>query len=118
MMEKSTYKLLICSNDYYITTDENAEYVQELASDVDDKLKAALKNSNLSMTQAAVFVALEYADMAKKAEASADNLRGQIQGYLADAQQARTDCEVYKREAERLKVSGSDDKPISSLWGN
>lgn len=117
-MEKATYKLSICSNDYMITTDESAQYMQELAADVDEKLRAALKSNKLSMTQAAVFVALEYADMAKKASDSADNLRGQLKDYLEDAAKAKTERDMYKHEVEKLKLADADNKPISTLWGN
>ena len=72
-----------------------------------DELDAALtktlrENSRLSVTQAAILAALEYADMYKKAEVSADNLRGQIKEYLEDSARSKMDAEIAKREVERL----------------
>ena len=59
-------------------------------------------NSRISVTQAAIVTALEFADEAKKCEITAENLRTQIQEYLEDAARARTDVEIMKRENERL----------------
>ena len=59
-------------------------------------------NSRISVTQAAIVTALEYADLYKKSEITSENLRNQIQGYLEDAARARTDAEISKRECERL----------------
>ena len=54
------------------------------------------------MTQAAILLALDYADQCKKAEISADNLRSQIKEYLEDASRAKMDAEIARREVERL----------------
>ena len=40
--------------------------------------------------------------MYKKAEVSADNLRGQIKEYLEDSARSKMDAEIAKREVERL----------------
>lgn len=117
-MGKNTYKLKICGSDYIISAEDSKEYMDELALEVDEKLRGVLKSGKLSSTQAAVFVALEYADEAKKATASADNLRGQLKDYLEDAAKAKSERDFYKRESERLKMEDSDKKPGSGLWGN
>ncbi len=102
-MEKNKVRLNICGVDYYITTDDEVKYVQTLGDELDLKLNKILReNSRISITQAAVLASLEYADLAKKAEQSADNLRSQIQEYLEDAARAKTNAEVSRREAERL----------------
>ena len=59
-------------------------------------------NARISITQAAIVTALEYADAAKKSEITSENLRAQIQDYLEDAARARTDVEITKRELERV----------------
>ena len=117
-MEKKTYNLKICGTDYIISAEDGKEYMEELAKDVDAKLSGVLKSGKLSSTQAAVFVALEYADEAKKATASADNLRSQLKDYLEDAAKAKSERDFYKRESEKLKMEGSDKKSGSGLWGN
>lgn len=116
-MVKNTYKLKICGSEYVITAAESEEYMQSLASDIDEKLQAALKNGRLSITQAAVFTALEFADAAKKATDTADNLRGQLKEYLEDAAKAKSECDFYKREVDKLKDRG-ETKASTGIWGN
>ena len=102
-MEKNKVKLSICGVDYFVTTDDEVKYIQAIGDELDlcmNKLRR--ENSRISITQAAVMAALQYADTAKKAEQSADNLRSQIQEYLEDAARAKTNAEVSRREAERL----------------
>lgn len=100
-MEK--IRLLIAGEEYNIGTDDDLDYVAELGAELDKKISGLMSgNVRISVTQAAIVTALEYADMAKKSEITSENLRGQIQGYLEDAARARTDAEVTKRELERV----------------
>lgn len=102
-MEKSKIKLSISGADYFITTDEDPNEIQALGNELDGRMNKIMReNARISVTQAAVLAALEYADVAKKAELSAENLRSQIQEYLEDAARAKTNAEVSRREAERL----------------
>ena len=78
-MEKNRVRLNICGTDYSITTEDDPKYVMALGDELDASLNKTLRENNrLSVTQAAILAALEYADMYKKAEISADNLRSQI----------------------------------------
>ena len=100
-MEK--IRLLIAGEEYNLSTDDDLDYVAQLGSELDEKITALMHaNSRISVTQAAIVTALEYADAAKKCEVTAENLRTQIQEYLEDAARARTDAEISRREAERL----------------
>ncbi len=107
-MEK--IKIKIANEEYNIMTDDNLDYVAQLGDELDKKLTAIItNNSRISVTQAAILSALEYADAAKKCEITAENLRNQIQDYLEESARARTDVEIMKRENERLM------KEIASL---
>ncbi len=100
-MEK--IKIKIANEEYSIMTDDNLEYVAQLGEELDKKLTAIISNSTrISVTQAAILTALEYADAAKKCEITAENLRNQIQEYLEESARSRTDVEIMKRENERL----------------
>ncbi|NLX92629.1 MAG: cell division protein ZapA [Clostridiales bacterium] len=102
-MDKNKVRLSIGGADYFITTDDEVKYAQMLGEELDAEIsKITRENSRVSITQAAVMGALHYADLAKKAEMSAENLRSQIQEYLEDAARAKTNAEVSRREAERL----------------
>ena len=85
-MEKNKVKLTICGAEYIIGSDEDSKYMIELGDEVDEKISTILKqNPRISVTQAAVLAALEFADSEKKAVVSAENLRSKIQEYLEDS---------------------------------
>lgn len=100
-MEK--IKLMIAGEEYNISTDDDLDYVAQLGQELDKKISSLMRdNARISITQAAIVTALEYADAAKKSEITSENLRAQIQDYLEDAARARTDVEITKRELERV----------------
>lgn len=67
-MEKNKVKLTICGAEYIIGSDEDSKYMIELGDEVDEKISTILKqNPRISVTQAAVLAALEFADSEKKA---------------------------------------------------
>lgn len=108
-MEKNRVRLTIAGVDYSIITDDSPEYTMELGAELDEKIHRALKeNSYLSVTQAAVLAALDYADAFKKSEESADNLRNQIRGYVEDYSRAKLETEVARKEVERLNRENQD----------
>lgn len=110
-MEK--IKLIIANEEYNISTDNDLDYVAQLGEDLNQRITTILNSSaRISVTQAAILTALEYADAAKKGEITSENLRGQIQEYLEDAARARTDAEISKRELERVT------KELNALKGS
>lgn len=102
-MEKQRVRLVICGNDYYIATDEDPTYVQELGEDLNETITKILHDNNrLSITQAAILAALDYADTAKKEHDTAENLRSQIKDYLEDSARYKMEAEVARRDVDRL----------------
>ena len=102
-MEKNKVALKICGNTYTILTEDDPDYVEELGELIDKEMWSTGQEApSLSQTQCAVLVALDQADAAKKATASADNLRAQIKDYLEDSARARMEVDVARREIERL----------------
>ena len=86
-MTKNKVHVKIGGASYTIVTEDEAEYVEALADEISENMRAIINsNPSLSMTQAAVLVALDNADASKKATASADNLRAQIKDILRTAQ--------------------------------
>ena len=116
-MDKKLHKLRIAGEEYRIVSDESSEYMQELAHEVDAKMTTILRGSRVSTTQAAILVALQYADDALKNSGSADSLRSQLKAYLEDAAQEKSERDFYKRELERLKITTStEDNNNGRLW--
>ena len=103
-MLKNRVKLTIGGAEYPIITEDDPKYVQELGDELDKALKSTLsENRSISTTQAAVLLALEYADNYKRAVMAADNLRSQIKDYLDDASSAKTKADWARHESETAK---------------
>lgn len=116
-MDKKVHKLNIAGEEYRIVSDESTEYMQDLAREVDSKMTTILRGSRVSTTQAAILVALQYADDATKNSGNADTLRSQLKAYLEDAAQAKSERDFYKRELERIKaVNNAEENNIGRLW--
>lgn len=102
-MAKNRVHVRIGGASYTIVTEDEPQYVEDLAETVDSEIRSICNgNPSLSMTQAAVLVALDQMDACKKAGASADNLRVQIKDYLEESARAKMEVEVARREVERL----------------
>lgn len=102
-MNKNRVQVRIGGASLTVVTEDDPEYVENLAEIVDSEIKNVCNsNPTLSMTQAAIVVALDQVDACKKASASADNLRVQIKDYLEESARARMEVEVARREVERL----------------
>lgn len=103
----------VCINGvhYHIATNEPAQYLQELAHEVDTQMSALLeRNPSMGFNDAAVLCLLNYADNYRRSEESADHMRNQISDYLEDAAKARIELdeatrrlETCQRERDRLR---------------
>ena len=104
IMDKKKVRIVICSTEYTVITEDSPEYLHSLAFELDKTLRSIVEGSNrISMTQASVLLALRFLDASKKAEQSTDNIRSQLKEYLQDAAKARIEADDAKRENERLK---------------
>ena len=96
---------------YAIATTDSETYITSLAKKLDEDIAKLLDgNENLSVTKAAVFCAMDYLDEYRKSTGSAENMRSQIQDYIADAaraklaeDKAKAENEVLRREAAALR---------------
>ena len=103
-MIKNRVKLTIGGAEYAIVTEDDIAYVTELGAELNEALENTMReNPRISTTQAAVLVALQYADEFKKANISSDNLRSQIKDYLDDAASAKSKADWARHEAENAK---------------
>ncbi len=101
----------IAGTPYAIATTDSEKYILSLAKKLDEDITKLLDdNENLSVTKAAVFCAMDYLDEYRKSTGSAENMRGQIQDYIADAaraklaeDKAKAENEVLRREAAALR---------------
>ena len=104
-------RVTIAGAPYAIATTDTENYITTLAKKLDDDITKLLDNNgNLSVTKAAVFCAMDYLDEYRKSAGSAENMRSQIQDYIADAaraklaeDKAKAENEVLRREAAALR---------------
>ena len=88
-------RVTIAGAPYAIATTDTENYITALAKKLDDDITKLLDgNANLSVTKAAVFCAMDYL---------AENMRSQIQDYIADAAKAKLTSDKVKAENEVLK---------------
>jgi len=115
IMEKKNVVIHIAGSEYTILTEEDPAYVEALAETLDKDITEIVgANRRLSMTQAAILAALDYADKAAKESEAADNLRGQIKEYLEDSARYKMEAEVARRDVERLQkeLKNAKSKPF------
>ena len=97
-------RVTIAGAPYAIATTDTENYITALAKKLDDDITKLLDgNANLSVTKAAVFCAMDYLDEYRKSAGSAENMRSQIQDYIADAAKAKLTSDKVKAENEVLK---------------
>ena len=103
-MAANKVRLTIVGADYSIIAEDDPRYVQLLGKELDAKMAGIMKvNNRLSVTQAAVLAALDYADESKKETATADRLREQIKDYLDDASAAKSKADLARHDSEKSK---------------
>ena len=104
-------RVTIAGAPYAIATADTESYITSLAKKLDEDITKLLDdNGNLSLSKAAVFCAMDYLDEYRKSAGSAENMRSQIQDYIADAAKAklaedkvRAENEVLQRENAALR---------------
>ena len=104
-------RVTIAGAPYAIATTDTESYITSLAKKLDEDITKLLDdNGNLSLSKAAVFCAMDYLDEYRKSAGSAENMRSQIQDYIADAAKAklaedkvRAENEVLQRENVALR---------------
>lgn len=93
----------ICGEEYTLVADESSTYMQKVGSYVSDKMSEVMTGAKVGRTDAAVLTAVNLTDELFKSQAAAEQLRGQIKGYLDEASKAQAEVSELKREIFRLQ---------------
>ena len=93
----------ICGEDYTFVAEESTSYMQKVGAYVGDKMNEIMNTAKVGRTDAAVLTAANIADELFKSQAAAEQLRGQIKGYLDEAGKAQAEVSELKREIFRLQ---------------
>ena len=98
-------RVTICGKEYALQTDETPSYVLGLAKRLDKQIEEMVNSAdNISVTAAAVLIALSSLDEANKSNQSIDNIRTQIKDYVDDAGRARLERDEAVKELELTKT--------------
>ncbi len=96
-------KVNICGKIYCLNTEENEEYVTELAAGLNERITRFMnENPGTSVLSAAIMTALELSDDASRNEGDADNFRLQLKNYAEEAAAARVNADKLRRAVEAL----------------
>lgn len=102
-MAKHTVKIL--NFNLTLTSDDDKTYIDSVAQRVERNIKTLSDNMpTRSMTEVALFVAMDYCDRYMKAISDGTEMRGQIKDYLRDSAFLRAQLEESQKEAELLKA--------------
>ena len=93
----------ICGEEYTLVADETPSYMQKVGSYVSDKMTDVMNAAKVGRTDAAVLTAVNLTDELFTSQTAAEQLRGQIKGYLDEASKAQAEVSELKREVFRLQ---------------
>ena len=95
--------ITICGEEYTLVAEETPAYMQKVGGYVNDKMTDVMNAAKVGRTDAAVLTAVNLTDELFKSQAAAEQLRGQIKGYLDEASKAQAEVSELKREVFRLQ---------------
>ncbi len=102
-MDKNKVRFNVAGSEICIVTNDNADHIRSIAAAVEDKIEKYTKSSaRVSVTQAAILTAMEYADEDSRKETILANIKNQLKGYLDDAAKTKAERDKYKEEYEKL----------------
>ena len=108
-MNRNRIKVRICGLEYPLITDDDVEYVQSVAREVERQMEDLMHGNNrISPTDAAVLTAMSCCDDELKASQAVDELRAQMKEYLADSVRTRGETEEARQQIDRLKAQIRD----------
>ena len=94
----------ICGEEYTFVAQEAPSYMQRVGTYVDEKMNEVLQNAHVGRVDAAVLTAVNITDELFRAREDAEHLRGQLKGYVEEANRAKNEASELKREIFRLQT--------------
>lgn len=103
-MEKKRISVFVAGQRFNLITDDDENYVRELASRVDARVNSLVTSGDMSRERAAVMAALDLADDVEKERKNLGEVRGQVKEYLTEAQRLGKENDELKAELSRTKL--------------
>ena len=104
-MEKKKISVFVAGQRFNIITDEDENYVRELASRVDARISSLVMSGNMQRERAAVLAALDLADDGEKEKRNLNEVREQIKDYLSRVESLTDENAKLTAEMSKLKLS-------------
>lgn len=103
-MGKNRVKMNIAGSSYVIVSDETEAYTKSIGQEIDNKMSNLMRNNpDLSAMKAAVLIAFDYCDKARKESDSSENLRNQIKVSFETSAKVQFELEKLKEDNDKLK---------------
>lgn len=97
-------KIVVCSREYIIQTEENPSYVYDIAKELEQKINSIITSSTtVSVSSASVMVAMSLLDDLHKITDASSKLRSQVKDYVDAAGKAKMERDEALKEIELLK---------------
>ena len=106
---KNRVTVSIGSQSYTLVSEQDENYVQSIASLVNQELSKIKQGTTLSHADASMLTSFNIADKYFKEKEAADNLRGQLKEYLDEASRLKNELSEARREIFRLQ-SGKEKR--------
>ena len=101
---KNRVVVTIGGQDFALLSDQDEDYVRRVADRADrEVLVLAERMSTAPAAQIAILAAVNLAEEAMEAVATAESLRSQLKGFLEEASRLKQENADLKREMTRLK---------------
>lgn len=98
-------KLTIVGRSYTLQTSDEVGYVEQLAKDLEQKIRAVMRqNPSMSVSDACILTSLELMDQQKQDSLANDNLRRELQEYIARAKEAGAAAAELKKKVAFLEA--------------
>ena len=104
-MEKRKISVFVAGQRFNLITDEEENYVRELASRVDARISSLVMSGNMQRERAAVLAALDLADDGEKERRNLNEVREQIKDYLSRVETLADENAKLTAEMSKLKLS-------------
>ena len=102
-MDKQKVRFTVWGSDFCIVTNDSEEYIRSLAAGTEEKImKNVSESAGVSVVQAAILTAMEYADENSRKESILNNIKDQLKTYLDDAAKIKAERDHYKEAYEKL----------------
>lgn len=97
-------KINVCGMNYSIITDNEADFVMDIAAKLDKNIRETMSNNpGMDLRMASVFCALEAYEERAKSETAVDNLRQSLKSYMDENSKLKESRDDAAREADNLR---------------